>query len=96
MGGEYWVSVLLGAMGAYAAWSDLGSIRRLPDAPDRWLAKHMECMLGAGIGFHAAAAFFGVKEVLDIELPGAMQFMPMLAPVVVGVPAMWWWIARRS
>jgi hypothetical protein len=33
---------------------------------------------------------------LPNHLPGALQLVPMFAPVAVGVPVMWWWIAREE
>lgn len=93
-GGQYWVSIILGVIGICGVHSDLRHVRRPPSSPSGWVPKHMECMLGAGIGFHAAALFFSVNEWSGLELRGAMRFAPMLVPFVVGVPVMWWSIAR--
>lgn len=93
-GGRYWVTIAVGGIGVWGAWSDLRHVRGARQSRSPWLPKHMECMLGAGIGFHAAAFFFGANELLGLDLRGAMRFAPMIVPFAVGVPAMWWVIAR--
>lgn len=95
-GGRYWVTIVLGAVGLMGAFSDGKHLRRPPESPMGWLYKHMECVLGAGVGFHAAALFFGVNLWSGLDLQGAARFIPMLIPFIVGVPAMWWWIARME
>lgn len=94
--GRYWVSIVLGIIGVYGATGDLRYVLRPPAARWAWRYRHMECMLGAGIGFHAAGFFFIAKELLHIRLEGAAQLAPALLPVVVGVPAMWMWISREE
>lgn len=91
---RYWASIILGIIGLYDAVSDMKHTRQLARSPSDWLPKHMECMLGAGIGFHAAALFFGINEWSGLELRGTLRFAPLFIPFVIGIPAMWWWIAR--
>ena len=95
-GGRYGVSVLVGLIGIWGFSTDVQYIRRAGSEPAVWLPKHMECMLGAGIGFHAAALFFGVNVLLDLGLEGAMRFAPLVLPFVIGAPLMWWYIAREE
>jgi hypothetical protein len=92
--GRYWVSVVLGAIGAYGALGDFRYVLRPPVTPMSWWYQHMECMLGAGIGFHSAAFFFVSKELLHLPLQGTWQLAPLLLPLAIGVPIMWVWIAR--
>jgi len=94
--GRYWISIVLGIVGVYGVLGDLRYILRPPATRWAWRYRHMECMLGAGIGFHAAASFFIAKELLHVRLGGAAQLAPMLLPVAVGVPVMWVWIAREE
>jgi hypothetical protein len=94
--GRYWVSIVLGIIGVYAVVGDLRYILRLPATRWAWRYRHMECMLGAGVGFHGAAFFFIAKELLHVRLEGAAQLAPALLPVALGVPAMWMWIAREE
>jgi len=93
---RYWVSVVLGIIGVYGVVGDLRYVLRPPATRWAWRYRHMECMIGAGIGFHAAAFFFIVKELLHVRLEGAAQLGPALLPVALGVPAMWIWIAREE
>jgi hypothetical protein len=92
--GRYWASIALGILGVCGVVGDVKYIRRPPATPMAWWYQHMECMLGVGIGFHAAAFFFIARYALPSPLPGAWQLAPMLLPVAVGAPAMWSWIAR--
>lgn len=92
--GQYWVSVVIGAIGIWGVLGDIAYVRRASADAEGWLTKHMECMLGAGIGFHAAALFFGVNGLLGLELRGVMRFVPLIVPFFVGVPVMWWAVAR--
>jgi len=94
--GPYGVLLLIGGIGLGGAWSELQYIVRPPVTAMAWRYRHMESMLGAGVGFHAAAFFFIVKELLAIRLPGAWQLAPMLLPVAVGIPWILLWIAREE
>lgn len=89
------VSLALGAMGAFGARGDLRQVLRPVAQATSWRLKHLECMLGAGIGYHAAAFFFGAGF-LGLGLQGVMRLAPALVPIVLGVPLMWWWIAREE
>ncbi len=90
------VLIALGLVGLGGVWGDLKYISRPPATALAWRYRHMESMLGAGVGFHAAACFFIAKEFLDIRLPGAWQLAPMLLPVAIGIPGIWIWIAREE
>lgn len=94
--GRFVLSAVLGVIGVSGAIGDLRFVMRPPITPMAWRYRHMECMLGAGVGFHAAAFFFITKEFLDIRLPGAWQLAPMLLPVAIGIPAIWLWVAREE
>jgi len=95
-GGRYWVSAVIGAIGLWGAKEDVAYVRRAPTERGCWRSKHIECMLGAGIGFHAAALFFGVNGLLGLELEGAMRFVPLIVPFLVGMPVVWWAVARQE
>lgn len=90
--GRYWINAILGVVGVSGVAGDLRYMLRPRATPMAWWYKHMECMLGAGIGFHAAFFVFGTWRLLRIELQGAWQLVPWLLPFAVGVPAMALWI----
>lgn len=93
-GDRYWLSFVLGSIGICGVFGDFKYIFRPTATPMAWWYQHMECMLGAGIGFHAAAFFFISRELLELPLRGAWQLAPLLLPVIIGAPAMWLWIAH--
>ena len=95
-GSRPWISVVIGLIGIWGCSTDVRYVRRAGSEPAVWRPKHMECMLGAGIGFHAAALFFGVNGWLVPGLEGAMRFAPLVLPFVLGVPIMWWLTAREE
>jgi hypothetical protein len=90
--GRYWINAILGVVGVSGAVGDLRYICRPRATPMAWWYKHMECMLGAGIGFHAAFFVFGTWRLLRIDLEGPWQLVPWLLPFAVGVPAMIVWV----
>ncbi|HWL92228.1 MAG TPA: hypothetical protein VNT79_01725, partial [Phycisphaerae bacterium] len=90
--GRYWISLSLGLIGVYGTIGDLRYIKRPRPTPMAWWYRHMECMLGAGIGFHAAFFVFGASRLLKLHLQGVWQLLPWLLPFAIGVPAMMIWI----
>lgn len=89
---RYWINAILGVIGVFNVTGDLRYMYRPRETPMAWWYKHMECMLGAGIGFHVAFFVFGTARLLKIPLEGVWQLVPWLAPFAIGVPAMTIWI----
>jgi hypothetical protein len=52
----------------------------------------MECMLGAGIGFHTAFFVFGFSRISGVQLPGIAALIPWVLPSLIGIPATTLWI----
>ena len=92
LAGRYWINAILGVIGLLGVIGDVRYLFGPRTSPMDWWYKHMECMLGAGIGFHAAFFVFGTARLLRIPLEGAWQLVPWLLPFAIGVPAMSIWI----
>ena len=56
-----------------------------------WWYKHMENMIGIGIGFHTAFLVLGLNRMLNVQLRGPWQIIPWLLPAAVGLPAAVLW-----
>jgi hypothetical protein len=56
-----------------------------------WWYKHMENMLGVGIGFHTAFLVFGMSRLFEVRLPTPWQLLPWLLPTAIGLPAIAIW-----
>ena len=69
------------------------TFRRDPaKTPRAWWYAHMVAILGAGIAFHTAFAVFGASR--WIQLTGPLQIVPWIAPTLIGVPGMIFWVGR--
>jgi hypothetical protein len=83
---------VLGLLGVHSAWTELRYIFQPRPTPMAWFYKHMENMLGVGIGFHTAFLVFGAFRFLPFRLEGGWQLVPWLLPSLIGIPATHWWI----
>jgi hypothetical protein len=90
--GRYWIPVVLGLLGVLGATSDFGYVFKPRPSRMAWWYKHMENMLGVGIGFHTAFLVFGASRFLPLQLHGAWQLVPWVLPAAVGIPATHCWI----
>ena len=90
---RYVICIVLGLIGV-AEWREsLGFLRNPRPTPRAWWYKHMESMLGCGIGFHTAFLVFGLSRLMpSAALPGAWALLPWILPTVVGIPVMLAWI----
>jgi hypothetical protein len=91
-GQRYWINVFLGLLGIYGVWGDLRFVLRPRESPMAWWYMHMECMLGAGIGFHTAFMVFGANRLLKLELEGVWNLLPWVLPSAIGIPATAKWV----
>lgn len=57
---------------------------RRPDEKMAWFYAHMGAMMGAGIAFHTAFLVFGSARWLDLSILGSLNWVPWVAPAVVG------------
>jgi hypothetical protein len=87
--GRYWINLGLGLFGVYGFINDMKYMLRPRSSPMAWLYMHMECMIGAGIGFHTAFLVFGARSV--VKLDGIWQLTPWLLPSLIGIPALVMW-----
>ncbi len=90
--GRYWIPVALGVFGVLGVKGDFAYIKKPRPTPMAWWYKHMENMLGVGIGFHTAFLVFGAARLLPLELSGIWQLVPWLLPAAIGIPATHFWI----
>lgn len=88
----YWIPVALGLNGPKELNETLGYILRRRSSPMAWWYVHMECMLTVGVAFHTAFAVFAVHGLFGLRLPGLWQFLPWLAPSMIGVAAIRLWV----
>ena len=88
---KYALPVLLGIVGCCDALGNLKFIRNPSPTPMAWWYKHMECMLGTGIGFYTAFSVFGLTRLYGLQLSGWTQLVPWLLPTLIGVPAVHLW-----
>jgi hypothetical protein len=89
--GKYWIPTILGLFGIHGAIDDLKYILRPRPTPMAWWYKHMENMIGIGIGFHTAFLVLGLGRLLNVQLRAPWQIIPWLLPAAVGLPAGMLW-----
>ena len=56
-----------------------------------WWYAHMGAMFGAGIAFHTAFLVFGSREVFDLSILGPFNWVPWVAPGIIGVVGGEYW-----
>ncbi len=64
---------------------------RRPAEKMTWFYEHMGALLGAGIAFHTAFLVFGSRIVLDLSILGQFNWVPWVAPGVIGTVANSYW-----
>jgi hypothetical protein len=62
-------------------------MRRPPSLNKPWFYAHMDAMLGAGVGFHTAFLVFGSRMLFDYSMLGPFNWVPWVAPAIVGAIA---------
>jgi hypothetical protein len=91
--GRYVICIVVGVLGM-TDWRENSMFLRNPrPTPRAWWYKHMECMIGCGIGFHTAFLVFGLSRLVpSAVLPGAWALLPWILPTAIGIPIMLIWI----
>lgn len=79
--------LFLSWVGISEARSNIGLLCRTSTESTAWIGKHIECMIGAGVGMHTAFFVFGFKHLIRVQLQGVWQMIPWFIPVVIGIPA---------
>lgn len=87
-----WVLIVLGVIGLQSSMSHFQFIRNPRSSRMAWWYKHMECMLGIGVGFYTAFFVFGATRLFEIELLGWKAFIPWVMPALIGGPAITMWV----
>jgi hypothetical protein len=92
-GSRYIICVVIGFLGIADYRESLRFLKNPRPTPRAWWYKHMECMIGCGIGFHTAFLVFGFSRLVPAAaLPGGWALLPWIAPTAIGVPLMLAWI----
>lgn len=89
-----YILIGMSPIGIFVGGGALGYIRRPGTTRMAWWYAHMGAMIGAGIAAHTAFLVFGAQRLFTFQLEGALAMVPWLAPTVVGVPAIFIWIAH--
>ena len=91
-GGVFWIPVALGAAGIAGYVQDRRFLAKPRPTPMAWWYKHMEGMIGCGIGFHTAFLVFGWQRLFGSGLiEGTWWFLPWILPTAVGATALRVW-----
>jgi hypothetical protein len=92
-GGRYMICLILGFIGTIDWRQQLQFLEQPRPTPRAWWYKHMECMIGCGIGFHTAFLVFGISRLVPAAaLPGAWALLPWILPTAIGLPLLTFWI----
>lgn len=91
-----WALVVLGLIGAEGVTSNIRFIRNPRKTKMAWWYKHMECMLGSGVGFYTAFFVFGAGRLIPgmKVLEGPLAIVPWILPGVVGGTAISIWVRK--
>jgi xanthosine utilization system XapX-like protein len=79
------VLLALGPIGLIVGRNVFNYVYRRPQEKMAWWYAHMGAMFGAGIAFHTAFLVFGSREVLDLSILGPFNWVPWVAPGIIGV-----------
>lgn len=79
------VLLALGPIGLIIGRNVFRYVYRRPPEKMAWWYAHMGAMFGAGIAFHTAFLVFGSREVLDMSILGPFNWVPRVAPGIIGV-----------
>jgi hypothetical protein len=89
---KYWVPTILGSFTVISVYTEIRYVMRPRPTPMAWWYKHMEQMLGVGVGFHTAFLVFGAQRLVPIQVEGAWRLLPWILPTLVGAPAIQLWV----
>ena len=90
--GLFWIPVALGAAGIAGYVQDRRFLADPRPTPMAWWYKHMEGMIGSGIGFHTAFLVFGWQRLFgDGLIAGTWWFLPWILPSAVGIVVLRVW-----
>lgn len=79
------VLLALGPIGLIIGRNVFRYVYRRPPGEMAWWYAHMGAMFGAGIAFHTAFLVFGSREVHDMSILGPFNWVPRVAPGIIGV-----------
>jgi hypothetical protein len=85
------ILLALGPIGLIVGRNVFRYVYRPPPEKRAWWYAHMGAMFGAGIAFHSAFLVFGSREVLDMSVLGPFNWVPWVAPGVIGVLGGGYW-----
>ncbi len=88
------VSIIMLALSPVGVLTSLQILRYLYRRPTErmaWFYAHMGSMLGAGIAFHTAFLVFGSRILFDLSILGQFNWVPWVAPGIVGTMANRYW-----
>jgi len=91
--GPYILCVVLGVLGMFDMIDMMKFFANPRPTPMAWWYKHMESMIGCGIGFHTAFLIFGLSRIINADmLPAQFFLIAIFLPTAVGIPAVSMWI----
>ncbi|HJO04074.1 MAG TPA: hypothetical protein QGG47_08875 [Acidobacteriota bacterium] len=95
---SFWsnLSIIMLALSPVGLLTSLGMYRyvyRRPTQEMAWFYEHMGALLGAGIAFHTAFLVFGSRIFFDLTILGQYNWVPWVAPGVIGTIASRYWEA---
>ena len=85
------ILLALGPIGLIVGRNVLRYVYRRPPEKMAWWYAHMGAMFGAGIAFHSAFLVFGSRAVLDLSVLGPFNWVPWVAPGIIGVVGGRYW-----
>lgn len=88
----YIVPIVLGVIGCGEASKHLQFARDPFPTKMAWWYKHMDCMLGTGVGFYTAFIVFGSSRLFEVDRSHWTSFIPWIVPTLIGAPVTLLWI----
>ncbi len=88
------VSIVLLALSPIGVLAGSGMLRYMNGRKTEkmaWWYEHMGAMLGAGIAYHTAFLVFGSRVVLDLSILGPFNWVPWVAPAIIGTVGGRYW-----
>lgn len=91
--GRYILCVVLGCVGVLDCREIISFFVNPRPTPMEWWYRHMQAMIGCGIGFHTAFLIFGLgRFVRSGLLPEQFTLVAMFLPAAIGIPAAYFWV----
>lgn len=85
--------MVVGGIGVLTTPREIKFLANPSPAPRQWLYKHIETMIGCGIGFHVAFLLFGARRLVVMQwMNGPWSIAVVLSPFAVGYLAIYLWI----